>query len=240
MSPPVLLGKITRREFRERMNQGELRACIIPIAAIEQHLEHLAMEHDWRSVNVIAEEVAMRLAPHVVVAQGVMAGVSEHHMTHPGTLTLRPGTFLAVLNDLIRSVAKAGFQNVIVFNGHGGNVIPCQANWNQFLREFQINLHFLSYWDVLGKQDAAMLKSGNRLPEDLPGHAQEFETSFAMARFPKNIRYDVLRDQDDGTPAMATAKLGEEMIVRVVDRVSSYVHEMISGGKNATVPLFHP
>ena len=32
----VLLHKHTRREFRERMQSGELRACIIPVAATEQ------------------------------------------------------------------------------------------------------------------------------------------------------------------------------------------------------------
>ena len=37
----VRLGKLTRREFRERMESGELQACIIPLAAVEQHLEHL-------------------------------------------------------------------------------------------------------------------------------------------------------------------------------------------------------
>ena len=42
----VFLGKLTRREFRSRMNSGELKACFIPVAAIEQHLEHLAMEHE--------------------------------------------------------------------------------------------------------------------------------------------------------------------------------------------------
>src|SRR5213076_2550498 len=106
----VLQRKHTRREFRERMQSGELKACILPIAAIEQHLEHLAMEHDWRSANVVAAAVARRLAPRVVVAQGVMAGISEHHMRHPGTLSLRPGTFLAVLNDLVESLVRAGFQ----------------------------------------------------------------------------------------------------------------------------------
>ena len=115
--PEVLLRKITRREFRERMASGNLRACIIPVAAIEQHSEHLALEHDWRSVTLVAAKVAQRLRPHVLVAEGVMAGVSEHHMEHGGTLTLRPGTFLAVLNDLIRSAVKAGFENVLVPTG---------------------------------------------------------------------------------------------------------------------------
>ena len=54
----VLLGKLTRREFRQRMQSGELKACIVPVAAIEQHLEHLAMEHDWRSVCRVAAAVA--------------------------------------------------------------------------------------------------------------------------------------------------------------------------------------
>ena len=106
--PEVLLRKLTRREFRERMQGGELKACILPVAAIEQHLEHLAMEHDWRSVCQVADSVAGRLRPHVLVAEGVMAGISEHHMRHPGTLSLQPGTFLAVLSDLIDSVVRAG------------------------------------------------------------------------------------------------------------------------------------
>lgn len=240
MTSTYLLGKLTRREFRERMDRNELRACIIPVAAIEQHLEHLAMEHDWRSVNVVAEDVAVKLAPNVLVAQGVMAGVSEHHMTHAGTLTLRPGTFLAVVNDLIRSVVKAGFTNVLVLNGHGGNIIPCDSNWDQFVREHQVNLHFLSYWDTLGVEEAAMLKSGSRIPEDLPGHAQEFETAIALARFAENVRPAAMDDQTDLAPRHATAELGEEMLKRIVERVASYLSEMIEGKRIQPVPPFHP
>lgn len=240
MTAKVLLGKLTRREFRERMQSGELRACIIPVAAIEQHLEHMAMEHDWRSVNVVAETVATNMAPKVLIAQGIMAGVSEHHMTHPGTLTLRPGTFLSVLNDLIRSVSKAGFSNVLVLNGHGGNIAPCQANWDQFVREFQINLHFLSYWDMLGETEAAMLSSGQRIPEDLPGHAQEFETAIALARFPENVDQLALQSQTDQAPSMATPELGETMLSRIADRVTAYLDGMIDGSLTQPVPAFHP
>lgn len=240
MAKPILLGKLTRREFRERMDAGELKACLIPTAAIEQHLEHMAMEHDWRSVNIVAAEVAQLLSPNVIVAQGIMAGISEHHMTHRGTLTLRPGTFLCVLNDLIRSMVHAGFENILVLNGHGGNVVPCEANWDQFVREFQVNLHFMSYWDVLGKEEALMLKSGSRLPQDLPGHAQEFETAIALARFPENVRKEDAKLQLDSAPTLATAELGEEMLRRSVERVGAIVREMIDGKRNQPVPAFHP
>jgi creatinine amidohydrolase len=235
--PEVLLRKITRREFRERMASGDLRACILPVGSIEQHLEHLAMEHDWRSVTLVAAKVARRLCPQVLVAEGVMAGVSEHHMEHGGTLTLRPGTFLAVLNDLIRSAVVAGFENVLVLNGHGGNIAPVGGTWDQFLREFQVNLHFLSYWDVLAKADAeALLECGSRLPHDLPGHAQEFETSIALAEFAENVRTGT--DRPDATVAAATAEKGRELLSRIVDRVGSYLEEMIDGRRRAEIPPF--
>src|SRR5881296_2341671 len=237
----VLLGKLTRREFRQRMQSGELKACLVPIAAIEQHLEHLSMEHDWRSVCHVAVTVAERLRPRVLVVEGLMAGISEHHMLHPGTLSLQPGTFLSVLSDLIDSVVRAGFKNVLVLNGHGGNIAACRATWDQFLRLYQVNLQFLSYWDVLTKADAhELLRSGQSLPEDLPGHAQEFETAVALAAFPDNVRTAVWTDQPDPKPAFATAQQGQAFLQRVVERVTNYVREMIDGKRVATIPPFFP
>jgi len=240
MADDFRLGKLTRREFRSRMAGGELKACIIPIAAVEQHLEHLAMEHDWRSVCEIAFAVARRLSPHVIIAEGVMAGVSEHHMNHPGTLTLRPGTFLSIVEDLIDSLLRAGFRNVLVLNGHGGNIAPLQGAWDQILRRHEANLHFLSYYELFTPEDAKVLASGDRIPHDLPGHAQEFETSFALSRFPENVRAEALDDQPDPTPAMAKAKTGEVLFKRIVDRVAEFVTEMIDGERVSATPPRSP
>jgi len=236
----VLLRKHTRREFRQRMEAGELQACIIPVAAIEQHLEHMAMEHDWRSACHVAMEVAENLKPRVVVAEGLMAGISEHHMRHPGTLSLTPASFFAVLGDLIDSMVRAGFKNILVLNGHGGNIVPSRGIWDQMLRRFQVNLHFLPYWDVYTTEDTKeLMESGHRIPEDVPGHAQEFETSFALAAFPENVRTDMWTDQQDPTPALATAEKGQEFIRRAVERVTVYLEEMMEGRRiNQTPPFF--
>ena len=238
----VSLGKLTRRKFRERITSGQLQACIIPVAAIEQHLEHLAMEHDWRSVNHVALAVARRLQPRTLVAQGLMAGVSEHHMKHPGTLSLRPGTFLSVLNDMIESMARAGFRHILVLNGHGGNVAPCGGVWEQFQHIVRdVNLHFLSYWDVLTADDAReLLTGGHRLPDDMPGHAQEFETSIALAAFPDNVRQSMWTDQADPKPALATARSGQAFLDRSVAHVANYLDEMLSGRRTHPTPPYHP
>ena len=239
-SSQTQLGKHTRREFRERMAAAELKACILPIAAVEQHLEHMAMEHDWRSVCHIAYCVAENLRPHVLVAEGLMAGISEHHMRHPGTLTLSPGSFFSVLGDLIDSLVRAGFKNILVLNGHGGNIAPCLGIWDQFQRRSQINLPFLPYWDVYTQEDGdELLAGGKRIPTDLPGHAQEFETSFALAAFPENVRTHMWTDQPDPTPALATAEKGEQFIQRAVERVTEYLRDMIEGRRVHEIPPYY-
>ncbi len=244
MAKEVLLKKHTRREFRERMQSGELKAVIIPVAAIEQHLEHMAMEHDWASVTHIARLTAERLSPQVVVAEGLMCGISEHHMVHPGTLSLSPGAFLAVVHDLIDCMYRAGFRNIIVLNGHGGNIRPCNGIWDQFLLKWQCNLHFYPYWDTLTVEDGEELLDNLgqpvRIPYDLPGHAQEWETSFALAAFPENVRTDMWKDQKDHKPSLATAEKGQEFIGRITDRLTVYIQDMIDGKNVVPIPPHHP
>jgi creatinine amidohydrolase len=231
----VLLHKHTRREFRERMQSGELKACIIPVAATEQHLEHLCMEHDWRSVNLISTLVAESLVPSVIVAPSMNIGISEHHMKHIGTLSALPGGWLSVLFDTIRSMHSAGFTNIIVLNGHGGNIAPCNGMWGQFLQRLETNVQFHSYWDFLDPEVAAPQMTTGRWP----GHAQEFETAFALAAFPENVRHDAMHDQEDQEPLAATAEAGQICIDAIVGAVAEHVKKMINGESVAEVPAFH-
>jgi len=250
----IYVHKHTRREFRERMRAGELLACIIPVGATEQHLEHLAMEHDWRSVMHIAAETALRMQPNVLVAPAMNIGISEHHMQHIGTLSALPGSWLSVLFDAIRSMHHAGFHNILVLNGHGGNVAPCNGIWGQFQQrlvfswplgareaaaaasERSANLHFVSYWDLLPREIAEATLATKRWP----GHAQEFETAFALAAFPENVRRDAMRDQPDQEPLAATAETGRKLIEAIVVEVVKYMKGMIDGTNVAEAPEFHP
>jgi len=232
----ILLPKLSRREFRERMQSGELAGCIIPVAATEQHLEHLAMEHDWRSVLHIATAVARRLAPRALIAPALSIGISEHHMRHPGTLSAMPGSWLGVLHDTIRSMHHAGFKNILVLNGHGGNIAPCEGIWGQFVQRFETNLQFRSYWEFLPADLAqAHLKTGR-----FPGHAQEFETAFALAAFPENVRHAAMAEQTDREPLQATAAAGHVMIEGIVEGVTRHLRAMLDGTSVERIPPFMP
>ena len=130
----------------------------------------------------------------------------------------------------------AGFTNILVLNGHGGNIAPCQGMWGQFLQRLEINLQFKSYWDFITLEEASPYLETNRFP----GHAQEFETAFAMAAFPENVRHDAMHEQQDKEPLHATAENGQALIEIAVKNVSDFVQGMIDGTQVAEIPEFHP
>ncbi len=130
----------------------------------------------------------------------------------------------------------AGFTNILVLNGHGGNIAPCQGMWGQFLQRLEINLQFKSYWDFLSLEEASPYLETNRFP----GHAQEFETAFAMAAFPENVRHDAMQDQQDKEPLFATAENGKALIEIAINNVANFVQGMIDGTEVAEIPEFHP
>jgi creatinine amidohydrolase len=179
----VLLEENTRRVIRRAVAAGTLRAAVVPLSATEQHNEHLAMNHDTRSVMLVACEAARRLFPSVVVTPPVHFGVSEHWMDHPGTLTLSPGTFTQVVYEVCDSLRRHGIRRILILNGHGGNRRPMEARLDEFRARLGVRLDFCPYWEAYSPATVAdVLESG-----ECPGHAGEFETSVALAAFPESV-----------------------------------------------------
>jgi creatinine amidohydrolase len=182
----VLLWESTRKEFREALEGGVLRAVIVPTGSTEQHNEHLAMINDTASVTLVAQLAALRVYPKVMVATPVPVGISPHWMDRKGTLTLKKETFLAVVYEICESLQAHGVKNILVLNGHGGNVAPLRENVPQFARKLGINIQANSYWDAYSPEIVKKYMTSGVAP----GHAAEFETSFAMAAFPERIHWE--------------------------------------------------
>ena len=97
---------------------------ILPIGAIEQHGPHLPVEVDSQLGEQVALRTARLLAARgepVLVLPMLWTGVSEHHMSFGGTITLDMATFSAVVEGIVKSVVRHGFRRVVLLNGHGGN-----------------------------------------------------------------------------------------------------------------------
>jgi len=182
----VLLWESTRKEFRESLEGGALKAMIVPTGSTEQHNEHLAMINDTASVTLIAQQAALLVYPQVMVATPVSIGISPHWMDRKGTLSLKKETFLAVVYDICESLRTHGVTKILVLNGHGGNVEPLRESVPEFARKLGIRIETNSYWDAYTPAIVKKYMESGKAP----GHSGEFETSFAMAAFPQRIHWE--------------------------------------------------
>ena len=239
----VLLWECTRKEIREALEAGSLKAAIVPTGSTEQHNEHLAMIQDTASALVISQNAALLLYPEVIVATPVPVGISPYWMERKGTLTLREETFRAFVFDICESLKTHGLRKILILNGHGGNDAPLKAHIPDWRRTLGIRLDAVSYWESYTRENAARyMQSGMSM---IPGHAAEFETSFALAAFPQRVHREVVdyskvklnlksaKDAEEDRiyyrdSLLATPAKGEALIRIAVDWVADRMRKMIA------------
>src|SRR3984957_6180870 len=73
---------------------------ILPVASLEQHGPHLPVEVDSMLGETVAARAAAKIAARgqaVVVLRVLWTGLSEHHMSFGGTITVDNAAFAAVV-----------------------------------------------------------------------------------------------------------------------------------------------
>jgi creatinine amidohydrolase/Fe(II)-dependent formamide hydrolase-like protein len=189
----VLLWENTRKEIRELLDDGRLKAAILPTGSIEQHNEHMAMVADVANATLISQRTALELFPQVIVAPPSPCGYAPYHMARKGTITLRKETFQAYVFDVMQSLKAHGIRTILVLNGHGGNHQPLQEALPEWREKLGINIDADSYWSGTPQ---SVLKFFVR-SEQLTSHAGEFETSIYKAAFPGRLRPFTMEEYDD-------------------------------------------
>jgi creatinine amidohydrolase len=119
--------------------------CIFPIGSTEQHAQ-LSLSVD----SILAERVALEAAdPLGVPVYPVMPfGLAPYFLDYPGTVSLRAETLLAVVRDVIASIARSGFRRILIVNGHGGNA-PVGALAKELMAEHPgVSVKFHNWWNA--------------------------------------------------------------------------------------------
>src|SRR5437763_16298354 len=91
---------------------------VLPLGSTEQHA-YLSLATD----SILAERVAVEAAEPlgIPVLPALPYGLTPRFAAYPGSPTLTPATYLAVVRELLDSLPGQGFRRFLLVNGHGGN-----------------------------------------------------------------------------------------------------------------------
>lgn len=96
--------------------------CILPIGSVEDHGRHLPLDVDNYLIGTMCDEVARRIPDEVLLLPAIPYGFEDHHMSFPGTITVRAEHLEAFVLDITLSLAHHGFRKILLADGHGSNM----------------------------------------------------------------------------------------------------------------------
>jgi creatinine amidohydrolase len=101
------------------------KGIIFPIGSTEQHGPTGLIGTDAICAETVARGVGE--ATGAVIGPTINVGMALHHTAFPGSISLRPSTLIALIQDYVKPLARYGFERFFFINGHGGNVATLKA-----------------------------------------------------------------------------------------------------------------
>jgi creatinine amidohydrolase len=170
------------------------KVVLLPIGSTEQHGHHLPLDVDNFLARSVCLETARRIPRDVLVMPTIPYGYNEHALDFPGTIHVTYHHFIEYCLDVCKSVAHAGFDRLIIVDGHGSNEHLCEFIARRATLETDA-LFASTMWTNLGTE------AFNAVRESGIGgaaHACELETSVYLHLAPERVQMDKAADHYGG------------------------------------------
>lgn len=178
------MNDINWMEFREWV-PGRVQTAILPTGTMEAH----GVANNGAD-NTAPVAIARAMAPQVnaMVAPVLNYGVTGSLDGYAGGFTISESAYRAFVGDVLAGLARQGFQNILIVNGHGG---PQTAILNDLAektgREYRVRTLVVNWWSYCS--DVTLKIFG----ED-GGHAGWNENAFIQAIDSKLVHPERYKD----------------------------------------------
>ena len=164
------------------------KGIIMPIGSTEQHGPTGLVGTDALTAEAIGQRLGNRV--NAYVAPTINVGMAQHHLGFAGSMALKPTTLIAVIKDMVDSLAVNGFKRFFFVNGHGGNIATVTAAFSEIYADTSFGVSpkqsdvkcVLHNWYMMpGVSDLASELYG----ESDGSHATASEVAVTYALFPE-------------------------------------------------------
>ena len=206
VSRKVRLADLTAVEAREIL--GKNPVILLPLGSHEDQGPHAPMG-DY----LLAEEVATRIADRAY-ASGVETlgapvipfGGANYFGSTPGGIAVSQTTLRAILMDVIGCFLRHRLSNLIILNGHDGNVQCIQEVTSEIYRSSGCLIPNIYLWRVAQSLLADVV--GEEKARKMSGHGADVLTSLAMHFFPERVREDLIPGPSKSSEVMGLPVTG--------------------------------
>ena len=183
------IERINWMEFREWV-PSRIKTVLLPLGTLEPH-GVTANGADILAPVAIARGIAPRL--DAMIAPVVPYGFTGSMDAYPGAFTVPAEPYRAYVRAVLVGLARNGFRNVILINGHGGGQTALlTALAEEVGREEKVRLLVVSWWSYCADVTQEVFGQDG-------GHAGDNETAFIQAIDPSLVH------PERYSPELATA-----------------------------------
>jgi creatinine amidohydrolase len=234
------IDDLTWPEIRDAIAAGK-RTAIVYTGSTEQNGPHMVVGKH----NIVARYVAQRIAEQLgdalvypVMPFSVTGTITPKagHMKFPGSVTLPPEVYAAVVRGVAQSALSAGFKVVALMGDHGGG----QAELAKVAKELDAahrkeGVRVLYIGDLYYKSDTDLKDwlTKHGLPHDV--HAGMWDTSplLYLEKPGQWIRKDKLAEANEGNgvvgkPTLATPEIGKAFLDIKVENAVNQIHALMA------------
>ncbi len=157
----------------------EKRTVLIPVGCLEQHGRHIPLGSDSMVADYYAIEVAKRSG--AVTMPPINYGWSPFFRGFTGSISIKPATLEALLNDIVEGLMEQGFDHLIFVSNHASNEPMIEHVAQEVKRRTGLVTAMVFPWRMVQEFGADLH------PKEAWGHGAEPETSVILALWPEDV-----------------------------------------------------
>ena len=196
----IFYDELTWPEINEAVQAGKV--VLLPIGSTEQHGHHLPLDTDNFLARSVCVRTAQRAPREALVMPTIPYGYNEHALDFPGTIHVAYDHFIAYCLDAVKSVAHAGFDRIVIIDGHGSNEHLCEFIARRATLETSALVASTMWTNLAVEAFEGVRESG-------PGgaaHACELETSVYLYLDESRVQMDKAADHYGGAAGREGSK----------------------------------